>query len=119
MTSSRFTMRSSGPPAGHHQVEFVRIEEFEGSEKTKDYGAAVQLVFNILAGDHAGEEIFVVCSTKLSQKSKLGGYAVALNGGPISLGQEVDFASYYGRKGLLVVEENADGTTKPTSFLKT
>ena len=115
--SSTFTMKSSGPPAGHHPSEFVGIKPFEGGEVS--YGPAVSLAFRVTEGDYAQQEIFVVCSAKLTSRSKLGAYAVALNGGSIPLGQEVDFGKFIGVKGILVVDQDAEGTTKPSSFLKT
>lgn len=118
--SSVFTMSSSGPPAGHHPVEFVGISPFESdNEKTSGYGPAVSLLFRVTEGSHADEEIFVVCSKKLTSRSKLATYAVALNGGAIAMGQTVDFDSFIGTKGILVVDQDAEGATKPSSFLKT
>ena len=118
--TTTFTMKSSGPPAGHHPVEFVGIGPFESESKdTKSFGPAVSLTFKVTEGKHQGEEVFVVCSARLSSRSKLGTYACSLNGGPISLGTEVDFSKFIGTKGILVVESDHEGKTKATSFLKT
>lgn len=119
--SSTFTMKSSGPPAGHHPVEFVSIGPFEPEDpkKTAGYGPAVSLTFRVTEGQHVGEEIFIVCSKKLTSRSKLGTYAVSLNGGAIPLGTEIDFDKFVGVKGILVVEMDGEGNTKASSFLKT
>ncbi len=113
----RFSMRSSGPPPGHHQVKFVDIRDFDGGDQS--YGPAVSLVFQVTEGTYQGEEIFVVCSAKLTQKSKLGKFMRALNGGPINLGDDIDTDAFVGTKGVLIVEEDADGTARPASFMRT
>ena len=117
--SSTFTMKSSGPPAGHHPAEFVGVKPFESDEANAKFGPAVSLTFRVTEGDHKGEEIFVVASAKLSSRSKLGAYATALNGGAIPLGTEVDIDKFAGVKGILVVEMDGEGHTKASSFLKT
>ena len=38
----------------------------------KSSGPAVSLAFKVTEGDYANEEVFVVCSAKLSSRSKLG-----------------------------------------------
>ena len=112
----RFTMRSAGPPAGTYAAKFIKIEPFE--ENVELYGPAVRLAFEIASGDHAGEEASAVCSSKLSLKSNLGKYALALNGGPIEAGTEIDFDAFVGATGMIVVEETGNGGSKVTTFLK-
>jgi len=119
MGSTSYTMKSSGPPAGAHPAEFVGIEPFTGGDDTKSFGPAVLLKWKVTHGDHTGEEITCICSAKLSQKSKLGKMAVALKGGPISLGEDFDFASYFGVVGTLLVEETGEGSARVTSFIRT
>ena len=112
-----FTMGTGGPPAGTYLAEFSRIEEF--TEHLDKFGRAVRLVWKVLAGDHAGEEASCICSARLSVKSNLGKFAVALTGGPVSAGTEVDFETFIGARGTIVVEETDNGGTKVTTFLKT
>jgi hypothetical protein len=105
-----------GVPIGSYSAEFVKAEPFE--ENVDRFGPAVLLVWRILDGKDAGEEATRICSAKLNAKTNLFKLACGLNGGPIEPGEEVDLESFYGTKGLVVVEETEGGHTRVATFLK-
>jgi hypothetical protein len=113
----KFTMGSGGLPAGSYLVEFSRCEPY--TENVDKYGEAVRLVWIVADGDHKGEEGYAVCSAKLTPKSKLTKFATALKAGPISAGEEFDFANHVGAKGIIVVEETENGASKVVSCVRT
>jgi hypothetical protein len=114
----KFTMsRGAGSPPGSYAAKFVRAESFE--ENAEKFGPAVKLVWTVKDGPEEGVENAAVCSARLSTKSNLGKFAVALNGGPIEIDEEVDFERFVGVAGLIVVEESPSGNgTRVTAFVK-
>jgi hypothetical protein len=112
----KMTMGTGGLPMGSYPVRFAKCEEY--TENVDKYGPAVRLVFIVQGTEHDGEEGYAVCSAKLTPKSKLTKFAVALKGGPIPAGEEVDFDNLVGVEGLIVVEETESGGSKVTSFIR-
>lgn len=112
----KFTMsRGGGSPAGTYRARFDRIEDF--NENADKYGPGCKLVWTILDGDEKDVENSAVCSAKLSPKSNLGGFALAMRGAPIELDEEFDFADKIGMVGTIVVEEAPSGNgTRVTTF---
>jgi hypothetical protein len=107
----------SGVPPGSYTAEFVRAEEY--TNNANDYGPAVLLVWKILNGEHADEETTRIVSPKLNAKTNLFKFVTALNGGPVEPGQQVDLESFYGTKGMVIVEETEGGATRVSTFLRT
>jgi len=108
--------RGGGSPPGSYSAKFVRAEPFE--QNVEQYGPAVKLVFVVDGGPEDGVENTAIASATLSPKSKLGKFAVALNGGPIAIDQEVDFGTFKDVSGLIVVEESPSGNgTRVTTFV--
>lgn len=112
----KFTMsRGGGSPPGTYRARFDRIEEFD--ENVEKFGPGVKLVFSVLEGDQKDVENSAVCSAKLSPKSNLGGFALAMKGGPIEMDEEFDFANKIGTVGTIVVEDAPSGNgTKVSTF---
>jgi len=115
----KFEMTSGGgSPPGTYPAKFTKIEPFESEVTTeKGYGPAVKMIWEVTDGDQAGVENSAVCSAKMSPKSKLGGFALSFNGGPITIGEAFDFADHVNRTGTIVVEDSPSGNgTRVTSF---
>ena len=63
----KFTMReATGLPAGSYPAKFTGAEPFEN-----DFGPGVKLLFEVTAGEHAGEVGSRITSEKFSSKSNL------------------------------------------------
>ena len=115
--SLTFEMKTgSGIPASSYAAEFIRAEEFK--ENLDRYGLGVLLVWKVLEGDFASEEATRIVSAKLSPKTNLNKFVIALNGGPVEPGTKVDLADFYGTRGLIIVEELEGGATRVATFLK-
>ena len=113
----QFTMGSGGIPAGTYpNSEFLGAESYR--ENLERYGEGVILRFRVLDGEHAGEETSRICSAKMSPKSALGKFAVALAGRAIAPGDSFDFARYIGTRGSLMVEATESGGTRVSLFLR-
>ena len=112
--SLSFTMGSGGIPVGSYAAEFTSAEAIEN-----DFGEAVKLTFKVIGGDEEGNETTRIVSQKLSPKSNLHKFVKAFKGGSIEPGEEIDLESYYGIKGMIIVEETDSGSTRVGQFLKT
>ena len=86
----------------------VRIERVTGyrtgrrgsfSERKEEYGDGVALRFRIIGGPHNGEQASRICGAKLTPKSTLTKFAVALKGASIASGERFSFANYVGTFG--------------------
>ena len=105
----RFQMRQGGVPEGAYKVVFIGIEEFRGNpDKPIDYGPAVILTWRVTEGDCKDEEVSCMCSQKMSSRSKLGKFAMALAGRSIDSGEEINFEDFVGCQGTLQVEIHND-----------
>jgi hypothetical protein len=114
--SMEFTMGTGGVPAGNYFAEFVGAEPYlENAEK---YGEGVALRFRILGGENDGAEASRICSAKLTPKSALGKFAVALKGSAIAVGEQFSFDAYKGVQGSLVAEPTEGGGTRVAYFLR-
>lgn len=111
-----FTVSSGGLPPGAYSAQFVGVEPYlENQEK---FGPGCSLKFRVVAGEHAGSEASRICSQKLTPKSSLGKFAVALKGSAIAAGERFNFASYVGTQGTILVEATDNGGSKITTFLR-
>lgn len=111
-----FLVGSGGLPAGAYSAQFAGAEPYlENQEK---YGPGVSLKFKVTAGEHAGSEASRIASAKMTPKSSLGKFAVALKGSAIAAGERFNFASYVGTQGTILVEATDNGGSKITTFLR-
>jgi hypothetical protein len=110
-----FVATSAGLPVGAYTAEFVGAEPF--TEKA-EYGPGVALRFRVSGGAHAGEEASRICSAKLTPKSTLGKFAVALKGSAIQTGERFNFANFAGVAGTILVEATESGGSRISTFLK-
>lgn len=111
-----FTVGSGGLPAGAYSAQFVGAEPY--TENVEKYGPGVSLKFRVSAGEHANEEASRICSAKLTPKSSLGKFAVALKGSAIAAGERFNFDSYVGTLGTILVEQTDNGGSRISTFLK-
>lgn len=111
-----FTVSSGGLPPGAYSAQFVGAEPY--TENEEKYGPGVSLKFRVVAGECAGQEASRICSQKLTPKSSLGKFAVALKGSAIAAGERFNFATYVGIGGTILVEATDNGGSKITTFLK-
>lgn len=115
---TQFTFHENdGVPAGYYNSVFLRAEEY--TDHVEQYGVGVKLVWQIDGGEYDGREAYRICSAKLSSRSNLYKFVVALRGSTLQQGDEIDLASYYGTRGMLSVEAYRDGdSTRVVSFLR-
>lgn len=111
-----FVCGSGGLPPGAYSAEFIGAEAWE--ENIEKYGPGVSLKFKVLSGAEAGNEAGRICSAKLTPKSALGKFAVALKGSAIAAGERFNFDDFIGVVGTIVVELSDSGGSKITTFLK-
>jgi hypothetical protein len=111
-----FTMQSGGLPVGSYRAEFIGAEPY--SENAERFGQGVMLKWRVLEGDHAGSEATRICSAKLTPKTALGKFAVAIKGGAIETGERFSFAGYAGVRGSLLVESTDSGGSRVSVFLR-
>jgi hypothetical protein len=117
MSDYEFTMGSGGVPAGSYSAEFIGAEDFE-DKNGKGYGPALSLKWKILDGEHAGEIASRIAGKKLSPKSTLGKFAVALKGGQIASGEAFRLGDYIGLRGAILVEPTESGGTRVGAFIR-
>lgn len=111
-----FTVGSGGLPPGAYHAQFMGAEPYtEGQEK---YGPGVALKFKVTTGDHANEDASRICSAKLTPKSSLGKFAVALKGSAIAAGERFNFANFVGAQGTILVEATDNGGSRISTFLR-
>jgi hypothetical protein len=111
-----FTMQSGGLPAGSYRAEFVGAEPY--NDNADKYGQGVSLKWRVLEGQHAGNEVTRICSMKLTPKTALGKFAVAMKGGAIQTGERFSFASYIGVRGSLLVEATDNNGSRVAVFMR-
>lgn len=111
-----FTMGSGGLPVGSYRAEFVGAEAFD--DNADKYGPGVSLRWRVLEGEQAGSEVTRICSAKLTPKSALGKFGVAIKGGEIKTGEQFSFAPYAGVRGSLMVEPTDSGGSRVSVFLR-
>jgi len=109
----KFTVARSGVPAGSYGAKFVQAEAF-----SNDYGDAVRLTFEVVAGDHTGATCSRIVSPKLTPKSGLYRFVQALAGRKPEAGEEIDLAALYGTSGMIVVQETDSGAVRVESFVR-
>lgn len=111
-----FIVSSGGLPPGAYSAQFVGAEPY--TENQEKYGPGVSLKFKVISGDHAGEEASRICAAKLTPKSSLGKFAVALKGSAIAVNESFNFSSYAGTNGTILVEQTENGGSRISTFLR-
>jgi len=114
--SLEFTMSSGGLPVGSYRAEFVGAEPYE--ENVEKYGPGVLLKWKVSDGPETGNETSRITSAKMSPRTALGKFAVALKGGPIAPRESFAFANYVGVTGNVLVEGTDNGGTRVSVFLR-
>ena len=116
MSDFSFVVSSGGVAPGAYGVEFIGISNFE--EHLEQYGPAVMLRWRVLSGESAGAEPTRICSRKMSPKSTLFKFAVALRGAPLKAGERFAFDEVIGVRGTLIVEPTDSGGGRVSAFIK-
>jgi hypothetical protein len=111
-----FTVGSGGLPPGAYNAQFIGAEPYE--ENTAQYGPGVSLKWRVVGGEHANVEASRICAAKLTPKSTLGKFAVALKGSAIAAGERFNFANYVGTQGTILVEQTDNGGSRISTFLR-
>ena len=109
-------MGTGGLPPGAYTAKFVSAEPY--TENQEKFGPGVSLKWRVVGGDHDGEEATRICSAKLTPKSTLGKFAVALKGGAIASGERYNFANFVGVTGTILVEATDNGGSRISTFLR-
>ena len=103
-------------PAGVYEVEFLKVEEFEGG----DYGDAIRWVFVVTKGKFKDDEVTRITTPKPTLKNACGRILkgiVESQGETCDPGKGHDARDYYGRTMQVVVEDTASGYSRVASVL--
>ena len=95
---------------------FAGAEPF--NEHAEKFGPAISLQFRVTEGEQKGAIATRICSQKLSPKSTLAKFIIAIKGGPIATGEKIAIESLIGVRGLAVVEPTESGS-KVAAFVRT
>lgn len=103
-------------PVGAYNAIYEGAEDFAGDGQ---YGPSVRLKFVVVGGELDGKPTDVLCSKKLTSKSKLARFITAIKGSPLVKGERVDLDGLRGANVLIVVgpREKGEGTVI-TSIVK-
>ena len=112
----RFVVSNAGVPAGTYPATFECAEPFD--DRQGRYEQGVMLKFRVTSGDHEGHEATRIVSQRCTPLSNLYGFAQALAGRTLEVGESVDFAIFRGVTGLIVVEQTEGGATRVAAFLR-
>jgi hypothetical protein len=116
VSEMEFVVTSGGLPVGAYGAEFIGAEPY--NENADKFGPGVALKFRVVGGQHDGQEVSRICGAKLSQKSALAKFAVALKGAAIEAGERINFDNFKGARGSIIVQPTESGGTRIESFLK-
>jgi len=111
-----FKMGSGGIPAGSYRARFLGAEAYV--ENIEKYGQGCLLRWQVTDGEQAGNETSRICSAKMTPRTALGKFAVALRGGPIAQGESFSFGDYAGVTGTVLVEATENGGSRVGVFLR-
>ena len=112
----QFTMSSGGIPVGSYRAQFLGAEAY--NENVEKFGEGVLLKWQVTDGEQIGNETTRICSAKMTARTALGKFAVALKGGPIAPGESFAFDNYAGVTGNVLVEATDNGGTRVGAFLR-
>lgn len=111
-----FKMGSGGIPVGSYRARFLGADSYD--ENVEKYGQGVLLKWQVVDGEQAGNETSRICSAKMTPRTALGKFAVALKGGAIAPGESFTFADYVGVTGNVLVEATENGGSRVGVFLR-
>jgi len=105
----RLRVSDASVPPGNYTARFVGVEP----TRHKEYGDGLLWKFKVDQGIQAGKMALRFTGPTLSPSTACGRIASGLVGRPLTPDEDVDFASYFGRMYLIVVEQaQRDGMTR-------
>ena len=116
MTLQFEVSQSGGPPAGFYRAKFLDVEPTSHEE----YGAGLKFVFEIVDGDHLGEQATRITSEKPTLKNAAGRMVSGISGKSLKAGIAVDLEPFVGHVYLIQVSDTDSGTsTRITTIMPT
>lgn len=106
--------QGGGPPVGVYKAKFVGVEETTHDE----YGAGLKFVFDIIAGDHAGEQATRITQPKPTPKNACGRMLAGISGETLKPGVTIDLAPHVGETFMIQVEETKNDSTRIGTIIK-
>lgn len=100
-------------PAGFYRAKFVGVEPTEHEE----YGAGLKFVWEVVVGEHAGQQATRITSDKPTPKNAAGRMLAGLTGVTLKPGFKIDLAPCVGKEFLLQVEETQQGSTRVSTVM--
>jgi hypothetical protein len=97
--------QGGGPPPGFYKTKFVTVETTEHAE----FGAGLKFVFEVIDGDHKGEQATRITSSLPTPKNAAGRMISGISGETLTAGRRVDLAPFVGREYLTQVEATPNG----------
>ncbi|NLX95982.1 MAG: hypothetical protein GXY83_07385 [Rhodopirellula sp.] len=97
-----------GPPAGFYRAKFVDVEPTTHDE----FGDGLKFVWEVVAGDHKGEQATRITSAKPTPKNAAGRMLSGLTGKTLAPKAKIDLAPCVGRIYLVQVSETSSGSTR-------
>lgn len=103
-----------GPPVGAYKAKFV------GAEGTvhEEFGAGCKFVFEVVSGNHTGEQATRITSATPTPKNACGKMIAAISGESLKPGAKIDLAPHVGEVYLLQVEETPSGSTRVGTVIR-
>ena len=102
-------------PAGIFKMAFQTVEPTSHDE----FGPGLKFCFEVIDGEHAGEQATRITSDKPSPKNSAGRMITGIVGRSISPGENIDLAFYVGKKYLVQVEDAKGGGTRIATVMPT
>lgn len=105
MTMQFEVKAGGGVPAGIYKASFLTVEETQHEE----YGNGSKFVFEVVEGDHKGEQATRITNSEPTPKNAAGRMIAGITGEPLTPGSKIDLAPFVGRQYLLQVEDCKSG----------
>jgi len=114
MTMQFEVAQGGGPPAGVYRAKFVEVEETEHDE----YGKGKKFVFEVVSGEHAGEQATRITGPTPTPKNACGRMLAGISGETLKPGITIDLAPHVGETYMLQVEETKNDATRIGTIIK-
>ena len=101
----KLTVKAGGIPAGSYIAKLLGVEQ-----KQTAYGDGLLWQFEVVSGPNAGAKVSVMTGLEPTAQNKCGRILSGITGKPLSVGQDIDLATYFGKSYLIVVEKNDKGS---------
>jgi hypothetical protein len=98
--------QGGGPPPGFYKTRFVTIEPTQHEE----FGTGLKFVFEVIDGEHAGEQATRITSAQPTTKNAAGRMISGITGEALAPGKRVDLAGFVGKEYLAQVEATPNGS---------